>query len=267
MRMEMNIKYHGNKEVITMENTYSIYKFTFSDGKVYIGQTSGLVEDRWKGGEGYKGQDVYVPIILDGWENVQKEILHTDLTSEQADKLEKHYIQKYNSRANGYNRTDGGKSGDEIPIKNNLMEIRKHFIKPIIAKIPNYGDPVDHGIFALPRILCGSGFFKEKILYEEYPNKISLVTYDEAAQCRDVYCGGKGHYTYSYLADWRCFSNDTTKEEIANTPWLTIEEVQPYNSTFFRDQKAKRYYKKYNKIPTNQDKNFKNFDYNTNKYR
>ena len=28
------------------ENIYTIYKFTFSDGKVYIGQTEKPVEDR-----------------------------------------------------------------------------------------------------------------------------------------------------------------------------------------------------------------------------
>ena len=38
-----------------MENKYSIYKFTFSDGKTYIGQTKNSVEERWQNGEGYKG--------------------------------------------------------------------------------------------------------------------------------------------------------------------------------------------------------------------
>ena len=90
-----------------MEN-YSIYKFTFSDGKVYIGQTSQPVEQRWQNGEGYKGQDVYVPIALEGWGNIQKEILHTGLTEEQANQLEKHYIKKFNSIKNGYNRSTGG---------------------------------------------------------------------------------------------------------------------------------------------------------------
>lgn len=90
-----------------MDN-YSIYKFTFSDGKIYIGQTCQPLEERWKNGDGYKGQDVYVPIILDGWENVKKEILHTNLTQAQANDLEKHYIKKFNSIKNGYNRSSGG---------------------------------------------------------------------------------------------------------------------------------------------------------------
>lgn len=92
-----------------MEN-YTIYKFTFSDGKTYIGQTSQPVEQRWKNGEGYKGQDVYVPIALEGWDNIKKEILHTGLTAEQANQLERHYIKKYNSTKNGYNRSNGGQN-------------------------------------------------------------------------------------------------------------------------------------------------------------
>lgn len=90
-----------------MNDNYTIYKFTFSDGKVYIGQTSKPVEERWKNGEGYKGQDVYVPIVLEGWDNIKKEILHTGLTEEQANKLEKFYIKKFNSVEKGYNKNYG----------------------------------------------------------------------------------------------------------------------------------------------------------------
>lgn len=92
------------------ENNYKIYKFTFSDGKIYIGQTKMNLEERWQNGEGYKNQDVYVPITLDGWNNIQKEILHTNLTMEQANKLEQYYIKKYNSIKNGYNRNNGNKN-------------------------------------------------------------------------------------------------------------------------------------------------------------
>lgn len=90
-----------------MKENYTIYKFTFSDGKIYVGQTSQSIEERWKNGEGYRGQDVYVPIILEGWHNIQKEILHTGLTEEQANKLEKFYIKKFNSVEKGYNKNYG----------------------------------------------------------------------------------------------------------------------------------------------------------------
>ena len=38
-------------------NNYTVYKFTFSDGKIYIGQTGETLENRWKNGEGYKCLD------------------------------------------------------------------------------------------------------------------------------------------------------------------------------------------------------------------
>lgn len=94
-------------------NNYSIYKFTFSDGKTYIGQTSKPPEERWRDGEGYKGQPVYVPIILEGWDNIKKEVLHTGLSQDQANKLEKYYISKFNSIKNGYNISTGGSMQNE----------------------------------------------------------------------------------------------------------------------------------------------------------
>ena len=86
-----------------MEQNRIIYKFTFPDGKVYIGQTGQDLDKRWSNGEGYKGQPVYVPITLAGWDNIKKEILHTNLTTEQANKLEQYYIHHFNSIQNGYN--------------------------------------------------------------------------------------------------------------------------------------------------------------------
>lgn len=118
-----------------MEN-YTIYKFTFSDGKTYIGQTKEKVEDRWREGEGYKGQDVYVPIVLEGWENIKKEILHTNLTLEQANELEKHYIKKFNSIKKGYNKNSGGNNNGQKTISINIDEEKiLNFIKQCIKDI------------------------------------------------------------------------------------------------------------------------------------
>lgn len=86
------------------QNSYSIYKLTFPDEKIYIGQTCKSVEERWKNGKGYKDQKVYLPIILNGWEQIKKEILHTNLSKNQADELEQYYIKQFNSIENGYNQ-------------------------------------------------------------------------------------------------------------------------------------------------------------------
>lgn len=129
------------------ENTYSIYKFTFSNGKVYIGQTNQKVEDRWKNGEGYRGQDVYVAIVLDGWNNVKKEILHTGLTSKQADELEKHYIKKFNSIKEGYNRSAGGISSTERILDVNLDYDLNFFNAKILPALLNELKPCSLKLF------------------------------------------------------------------------------------------------------------------------
>ena len=249
-----------------MKENYSIYKFTFSDGKVYIGQTGKPVEERWKNGEGYSGQEVYVPITLDGWDNVKKEILHTGLSSEQADKLEKYYIKKFNSRINGYNRTDGGKgnsSNKESEI--NLIELRDTLEKPILLKLPYLHDlSLPNRLISFPELFSHQKS-NDEIIYEDRCGAY-ITTYQDAANCRDVFVGGEGHYTNSYLSNWRCWKGNPDIKTIINTPWLTLEEVQPYNLTFLRDKKAKNYAKKYNSMPSNIDKGFYNFDYASNSY-
>ncbi len=92
------------------EQTYYIYKLTFPNGKQYIGQTCQKPEQRWQSGEGYKNQEMYVDIVLYGWDNIQKEILHEGLSLEQANKLEKYYINKFNTIKNGYNKNTGGQN-------------------------------------------------------------------------------------------------------------------------------------------------------------
>lgn len=124
-----------------MDN-YSIYKFTFSDGKTYIGQAKMPVEERWKNGEGYKGQDVYVPITLEEWDNIKKEILHTNLTLKQANALEKHYIQKFNSIENGYNRNNGGGNSPAKTIIVSIPFNEKEFLHiiPSLTSFLTYSD-------------------------------------------------------------------------------------------------------------------------------
>lgn len=84
--------------------TYSVYKFTFPNGKIYIGQTGQRVQNRWNYGTGYKNQDVYEPIKEYGWDNVKKEILAEDISKKEAGILERYYINFYHSVENGYNR-------------------------------------------------------------------------------------------------------------------------------------------------------------------
>ena len=86
---------------------FCIYKHTFPDGCVYIGQTNNT-QKRWRDGHGYKGQPkIFYAIIKYGWVNITHEILVDGLSKEEADRAEELYIEKYNSVNEGYNTNAG----------------------------------------------------------------------------------------------------------------------------------------------------------------
>ena len=85
---------------------YSVYKHTFPNGKVYMGMTKGDVEKRWQHGHGYKAQKlIFNAIVQYGWENVKHEVLHCNLSKEEAEKIEIDLITEFQSyKCNfGYN--------------------------------------------------------------------------------------------------------------------------------------------------------------------
>ena len=95
--------YHWEK---TEHIPFSIYKFTFPSGKIYIGETEQIPSIRWANGEGYqKNVAMTQEIHTVGWDNVKKEILERVKTKEEALARERYYILEFNS-ANpdyGYN--------------------------------------------------------------------------------------------------------------------------------------------------------------------
>ena len=90
---------------------YSVYRFTFPNGKYYFGMTSQKPHRRWQNGEGYKKCPlVYSAIKKYGWENVEKKILFTFEEQNKALDKEKELIKVYNTTnpMNGYNLHEGG---------------------------------------------------------------------------------------------------------------------------------------------------------------
>ena len=94
-------------------NNYSVYELVFPNGKRYIGLTGQKPEDRWQGGSGYCGQFVYKAIKKYGWDNIQHNIISTNLSQNQAARLEEYLIKLYksNDRKFGYNCSEGGECG------------------------------------------------------------------------------------------------------------------------------------------------------------
>lgn len=101
-------------------NTYSVYKHTFPNGKVYIGITKQNPENRWDNGWGYRAvtsegqfcQPVMARAVIKyGWKNITHEILAEGLSKDEAESMEVDLISKYNSTNSefGYNMNPGGK--------------------------------------------------------------------------------------------------------------------------------------------------------------
>lgn len=93
------------------EKIYKVYKYTFPNGKVYIGMTScETLRKRFEGG--YQHNDGMLTAIKEvGWDGFDKEILYDNLTQAEACVLEKQMISKYDSvnPNKGYNISFGGK--------------------------------------------------------------------------------------------------------------------------------------------------------------
>lgn len=93
-----------------MERKYIIYSHTTPSGKVYIGQTCYKNPNRrWRNGKGYLNCKLFYNSIKKyGWDNIEHKILHTNLSKDQADILEKMYIQFFKRKHISLNITDGG---------------------------------------------------------------------------------------------------------------------------------------------------------------
>ena len=124
------------------KNCWTVYCHTTPSGKRYIGITSTTVKKRWKNGKNYNRNAPFGKAIEKyGWENINHEILDTNLDEFEAKCLEEYYIFSYRtyigfSDCNGYNCTLGGegavgfkssKKGKTIPdeIKKKISESSK----------------------------------------------------------------------------------------------------------------------------------------------
>lgn len=94
-----------------MQSNYCVYKHTTPSGKVYIGITKQIPQKRWKNGKGYELCTAFHRAIEKyGWGNIKHEILHANLTEDEACEKEVEEIKRHNSAdpRHGYNLTNGG---------------------------------------------------------------------------------------------------------------------------------------------------------------
>ena len=102
-------------------NNYCVYCHTNKiNEKKYIGITSQKPERRWNNGEGYRNNEYFYRAIKKyGWHNFMHEILYTNLSRDEAEKLEVNLIAEYETRFNnkGYNIESGGNTKKDIPLE------------------------------------------------------------------------------------------------------------------------------------------------------
>lgn len=114
---------------------YIVYKHTSPSGKVYIGITKrDDPKKRWKYGHGYVHNKYFYNAILKyGWNNIEHQILASDLSLEEAAKLEKELILLYIKQGISYNIAEGGQDGNTMKRteeeKQYLSEYFKEYFK------------------------------------------------------------------------------------------------------------------------------------------
>lgn len=124
------------------ECSYSVYKHTFPNSKVYIGITFRNPLVRWGNGNNYSNNQYMTNAIKKyGWNNIKHEILFSNLTKEKAEKLEIELIALYKSSKPkyGYNITNGGKHNgmfsEQTIEKMRKAQLGKHLSKETKNKI------------------------------------------------------------------------------------------------------------------------------------
>ena len=93
--------------------SWTVYRHITHNGKSYIGITCQKLERRWRNGNGYKDTLFGRAIKKYGWDNIQHNIVSSDLTEKEAKWLENYLICYYWTfvgfkDSKGYNMTLGG---------------------------------------------------------------------------------------------------------------------------------------------------------------
>lgn len=93
---------------------YTVYKHVTPDGKAYVGMTCQSLSSRWGHGGGYPKNKAFSEAIKRyGWEQIQHVVIASDLSQDDAVKLEQETIRQFDATnpEKGYNISIGGLGG------------------------------------------------------------------------------------------------------------------------------------------------------------
>ena len=133
------------------EAHYTIYKLTAPNGKVYIGCTGQRVKRRWINGKNYTRSSLIGKAIEEyGWDNFEKEILCENLIRDGADKLEKWFIDYYDScnPEKGYNLFYGGLNKG-IKMSEAMKQRNREQANRIYKECPEIKETISNSVKAL----------------------------------------------------------------------------------------------------------------------
>ena len=94
--------------VETPNPAWTVYAHIAPNGKMYVGITHDDPVHRWNHGNGYKSNRHFTGAIKQfGWDNFQHEIVASNLTGEEAGRMEQLLIRELNlnNPKYGYNKT------------------------------------------------------------------------------------------------------------------------------------------------------------------
>ena len=220
-----------------------IYKASFPNGKVYIGQTTQTLENR-KYQHKRDAIDLnrkspfFFAIRKYGWENVEWEIIEEgEFTAEELDKKEIYYISFYHScvkdeNCNGYNVLKGRHNNDSL-------RVRLKDIKPTLDKIiqmnkdgikeKEIAKEVNLDVDTIKKILKGRTW-RYYTGIKRIPSQVNRLSLSEIEEILQMYKDGK---SYQEIAD-KLNRNKTSIWEVLNGE--TYQEITKIPTT----EKAKR---------------------------
>lgn len=122
-----NSKHTGN---------YAVYMHVTPEEKLYIGMTQHIEQRYGYKGNGYREQTEFINTIKKyDWSNIDHKVIASNLSKEEAEKLEHEAIVLLQTQENGYNRNDGGSGSNGKPVRcitdgkiyNNAKETAEHY--------------------------------------------------------------------------------------------------------------------------------------------
>lgn len=120
------------------QKTWSVYKHTFPNGKVYIGASCQPMR-RWNGGKGYaSNKKMYDDIIRYGWDNIKHEILFDGLAESVALNKERELLESYGEK--GREKTYNYQHAHHSPPHWYDAEITKETARDNLWKFHNWND-------------------------------------------------------------------------------------------------------------------------------